>query len=381
MGWRCAPPALSVNRAPGVEKASSSGIADKTSFSLGYTGFGTDGFRINNDRNDHIFDAFAQQELSDKTSIQAELRYRHTEYGDLVLNFFPNDFNPKGRQQVETYTYRAGLRHAFSPDSITLGSFIYQHRDTRFHDEPAVSPIRSIDLNFPGQKSYGGEIQHLFRSRYLNIVGGTGYFYINAEQDLGLTLRIGPRTITVRGTSSEDVNHTNLYLYSYVNFPKNVTFTLGASGDFFHTDSPETESRNQFNPKFGVTWNPFPATTVRAAAFRVLKRTLISDQTLEPTQVAGFNQFFDDLNSTESWRYGLAVDQKFPQNLYGGVELSRRDLEVPFQQVTSTAIRIRRADWNEYLGRAYLLEFISIKPSVAMASTVCERYATHSRLP
>jgi outer membrane receptor protein involved in Fe transport len=211
--------------------------------------------------------------------------------------------------------------------------------------------FRSIDQNFP-QRSYSGEIQHLFRSRYINLVGGAGYFYFNAEQDL---ITVSRRTGAIAFSQfSEDVNHTNLYLYSYVNFPKNVTVTLGASGDFFHTDSPATESRNQFNPKVGVTWNPFPATTVRAAAFRVLKRTLITDQTLEPTQVAGFNQFFDDINSTESWRYGLAVDQKFPPNLYGGVELSTRGLVVPFQLSTPTGTQIQRADWNEYLGRAYL---------------------------
>jgi hypothetical protein len=70
------------------------------------------------------------------------------------------------------------------------------------------------------------------------------------------------------------------------------------SGDF------PGEETSQFNPKFGVTWNPLAATTVRAAIFRTLKRTLITDQTLEPTQVAGFNQFFDDINLTETWRYG-----------------------------------------------------------------------------
>ena len=85
---------------------------------------------------------------------------------------------------------------------------------------------------------------------------------------------------------------------------------------------------NQFNPKFGLVWNPFPSTTVRAAVFRVLKRTLITDQTLEPTQVAGFNQFFDDINATKSWRYGVAIDQKFSLNVYGGVEFSKRDLTV-----------------------------------------------------
>ena len=64
-------------------------------------------------------------------------------------------------------------------------------------------------------------------------------------------------------------------------------------------------------------------------SFRVLKRTLLNDQTLEPTQVAGFNQFFDDFNLTEAWRYGGAIDQKFTSSLFGGVEFSKRDLTFP----------------------------------------------------
>ena len=122
---------------------------------------------------------------------------------------------------------------------------------------------------------------------------------------------LGRGPFTVQTTTHEDVKHTNLYLYSYITPVKIVTFTLGVSGDIFKTQSNAADSRNQVNPKFGVTWNPLPDTTLRAAAFRVLKRTLITDQTLEPTQVAGFNQFFDDLNSTKSWRYGAAIDQKF----------------------------------------------------------------------
>ncbi|MCI0554727.1 MAG: TonB-dependent receptor, partial [Anaerolineae bacterium] len=99
-------------------------------------------------------------------------------------------------------------------------------------------------------------------------------------------------------------------------------------------------------PKFGVTWNPFPDTTVRAAAFRVLKKTLVADQTIEPTQVAGFNQFFDDNNGTDAWRYGGAIDQKFTKDIFGGAEFSMRDLTVPL-------VGTLEVDWEEYLGRAY----------------------------
>jgi opacity protein-like surface antigen len=131
--------------------------------------------------------------------------------------------------------------------------------------------------------------------------------------------------------------------------PSNVVLTIGASGDFFNSD---TYDKNQFNPKFGITWNPAPNTTLRAAVVRALKRTLITNQTLEPTQVAGFNQFYDDKPGTDSWHYGIGVDQKFSQNVYGGAEYSIRKLDVPFVDVTTNEVQIK--DWDERLGRAYI---------------------------
>jgi outer membrane receptor protein involved in Fe transport len=105
----------------------------------------------------------------------------------------------------------------------------------------------------------------------------------------------------------------------------------------------------------GITWNPFADTTVRGAVFRTLKRTLITDQTLEPTQVAGFNQFFDDFNATQTWRYGVAVDQKLYKNLFGGVEYTTRSLKVPFETTTAGGFEETIADWKEKLLRVYLL--------------------------
>jgi outer membrane receptor protein involved in Fe transport len=236
---------------------------------------------------------------------------------------------------------------------------VYQHKDSRLHDEPTVAPITAIDDNFPDQKAFSGEVQHLWRSKYVNLISGIGYFNINATNDLTVDLNlppppVGPGPTIITETIDNDVRHVNLYVYSYISLLKNVTFTLGASGDFFDTDSSAAEKTDQFNPKVGVVWNPFPATTVRAAVFRVLKRTLITDQTLEPTQVAGFNQFFDDVNATRSWRYGLAIDQKFSPEIFGGVEFSKRELSIPFTQITETETAVQRGDADEYLGRAYL---------------------------
>jgi len=346
-----------------------SGIYNKAAFSLGGFHFQTGGWRTNADQRDAIANAFLQVELSPQTSVQTEFRYRNTKEGDPQLNFFRNDFRPNFTETAKNSSYRFGLRHSFSESSIILGSFMYQHRDSGQLDKPnfiidaSGDKLASINDKFPGQKAFSGELQYLFRSKFFNLTGGVGHFNVDKKHSLTSVLDFTPSgggLIAIPTLTNEDDKHTNLYLYSYVSLPKNVTFTLGISGDIFKTQSRDTDSRNQVNPKFGITWNPFPSTTLRTAVFRVLKRTLITDQTLEPTQVAGFNQFFDDINSTESWRYGAAIDQKLSQTIFGGVEFSKRDLNIPFRSQAFDALgnliedTVRRGDGREYLGRTYL---------------------------
>lgn len=336
------------------------GIYKKVSFSLGYTRFATDGFRRNNDQTDDIANAFVQLELSPSTSLQAEYRYRNVRNGDLELSFFPDEFRPIFTQEEETSSYRIGLRHAFAPGSTLLASLQYRNRDRREHNEPPQAEFESIDLDLNDEGGLSAEVQYLWRSRYFNLTGGIGYFNVQRQETLTTVLNlppppIGPGQITIEEVIDGDIDHTNVYAYSYIHLLKNVTFTLGFSADFFDTEDSATTSRDQFNPKFGITWNPFPGTIVRAAVFRVLKRTLIADQTLEPTQVAGFNQFFDDADATDAWRYGIGIDQKLSSDLYGGAEFSYRDLSVPFRVTTPDGPELRDLDFTEYLGRAYLL--------------------------
>ncbi|MGH7766249.1 MAG: FecR domain-containing protein [Candidatus Binatia bacterium] len=328
-----------------------SGIYKKASFSLGYSHFETDGFRTNNDQNDGIGNAFIQWEISPATSVQAEYRYRNTRRGEVQLTFLPGDFRPNFREHDVTHSGRLGFRHAFSQSSILIGNFMYVDVDREQRDRP--SPILT-HVKLDGEdKSRSGEMQHLFRSKYVNVVSGVGHFNIDSGDTLLARLIFSPLPIVT--PVDRDVRHTNVYLYSYVPLPKNVTLTVGGSGDFFNNDIPGLKDVHQFNPKFGVTWNPFPATTIRGAVFRTLKRTLAANQTLEPTQVAGFNQFFDDQNATKAWRYGAAVDQKFSKAVFGGVEYTFRDMEVPFVGSTSAgAPKAEEVDWKEKLLRAYL---------------------------
>jgi tetratricopeptide (TPR) repeat protein len=320
-----------------------SGVWGKFSYSLGQFYYQTDGFRENNDLKNNTYNVFGQYSLSERTSVQTELKSTEVKKGDRTLRFFPDDFLPNLRDETTTKSVRLGFHHAFSPQSDLIGYGMYQDSE----NEVRFQPLPFLSVKFKtNSDNYNGELQHLFRSEPFNLVSGAGYFHIDQRQ---------VDTFTPPGIESPtntQVDHTNLYVYSQINYLKPVSLTVGGSADFFRGGIID---RDQFNPKLGLTWSLFPGTVIRGAIFRTFKRTLITNQTLEPTQVAGFNQFFDDVEGTESWRYGLAVDQKFTGNIYGGVEISERDLKVPFKDFTDpTAPVVRTVKWEERLGRAYL---------------------------
>jgi tetratricopeptide (TPR) repeat protein len=312
-----------------------SGVWHRLSYSLGQFHYETDGFRANNDLQHDLYNAFTQVSLSPRTSLLAEYRSTFTDKGDLSLRFDPSNFLPTLRQTERLHVGRLGVRHALSPRSaiIAVGSYLSADFDSD------VFP--GFDLT-TDEAGYMAELRHLFQAERWHLTGGVGQF----SADRRLVVKRAPQPPSAQ---ESDIQHRNLYVYASLNHPPAVVWTLGGSADFFEA----TIDRQQFNPKVGVTWQPAPATTLRAAVFRALRRTLIASQTLEPTQVAGFNQFFDDPDGTASWRYGIGVDQRFSAALYGGVELSRRDLRVPFRDLRLGG-QVREAEWEEQLGRAYL---------------------------
>jgi tetratricopeptide (TPR) repeat protein len=356
-----------------------SGIYDKASFSAGYSGFKTDGFRQNSTQDDKIANAFAQVEVSPSTSLQAEVRHRKLSHGDLALNFLADDFSESKAETIDGTNERIGLRHDFGPGVTFLASYMHSTKDIGDSDEVPDFLNFGLDRN---EKANSLEGQFLFRSPSFKVVGGAGYFDIGAAEKLTAEIFLPDFTITNIETSDTTVKHTNMYAYSYVPLPSNLTLTLGVSGDLFDETGTATSNtliagfppgepaptpaavlgkKNKANPKAGITWTSKSGTTLRAAWFETLKRTLVTDQTLEPTQVAGFNQFFDDLSATRSRVYGAAIDQKFGRKAFGGGEYSERVLTIPQTLIDINpdtgeiiSVSVKERDGHEHLARAYL---------------------------
>jgi len=351
-----------------------SGITKKFSYSVGYSGFKTDGFRENNSQDDKIADGFLQAVLSPSTSLQAEVRYRGLKTGDLGLHFFEDDYS---RYQSETDTLtnaRIGLRQDLGPGTVLLASYMHADKEIDFAlPDPDLGQRFAVGRK---EKSDSGEGQVQARGPALKLVAGAGYFDIRSNEIDTFALEDPALGFTDITTGDSTTRHTNLYAYLYWSFHANLTLTLGASEDRYDEDGtffenyqtpdvpgepfpieppPVLGKKDQFNPKVGLTWNLGSGTTLRGAWFRALKRTLITDQTLEPTQVAGFNQFYDDPSATKSDVWGAALDQRFDSRLFGGLEYTARDLTIP-HLLLENGVTWTVADkpGNEKMARAYL---------------------------
>jgi hypothetical protein len=183
----------------------------------------------------------------------------------------------------------------------------------------------------------------LYKNASLDAIVGFGYvdgdFHREVLRDLVMNdqIVVPPDRPLVRVNDTVGTSHLNAYIY----LPFKLTSSMQAIVGLSYDDIEEVGiNRSQINPKFGFIWNPTTSTTLRASAFRVMKRSFASNQTIEPTQIAGFNQFFDDTDGTDSTRYGVGIDQRLTDELFAGLELTWR--KVDFVRLLEPDLRMFR---------------------------------------
>ena len=331
------------------------GLHGPVSFSLSQFETHTDGYRTNNDNTPRQYDAFVQAQLAYGTSVQFEATSAKNKSGDLQSAFDPDFFILDLRNDTQLDTYRVGLRQTIDSRSDLLVSLIYQdRRDTGVTNDPFV-PF-TVDVKQTSKKIEG---QYLSQFQGATAILGTSYFDGQASLDT-----IFP-SIPFSNTIQLNSYHTNAYGYIYVNPQSSLPrFQMGLSYDRLHSD---VGGQEKTNPKFGIQWKPMPALTLRAAAFRVLKRSITSDQGLEPTQIVGFNQFFDDPNGTLSDTTAAGMDLDLSPTMSTGVEYVHRELKSPFID-SSGNVSNRQGDEDAVTAYVYWL------PSNRLSVSVQPRY-------
>jgi tetratricopeptide (TPR) repeat protein len=309
-----------------------SGIYNRYSVSVGQSHFQTDGFRTNNDLKDDIYSVFTQTQITPKSSLLAEFRLRDADVGDLNSRFWADNFFPNQRLNMNEKIYRVGARYTFSPGSTMIGTYAFNQLEPNSRS-PGIESSREDTGHFV-------ELRHIFQSLSFNVTGGIGFFGGDQNEE------------TTSGSEKQrEKNHidqNNGYLYSQLDLTRDLLLTAGVSIDDF--SGPAT-NQTQANPKVGIIWDLTPSTALRGAVFRTLKRNLVSSQTIEPTQVAGFNQFFDEPDGTDVWTFGVGLDQKLTDDFLVGAEITRRELSLPLEDPVSGKSDF---DTDVTLGRGYL---------------------------
>lgn len=321
-----------------------SGLTEQVSYSLGQFHYQSNGYRDNNDLKNDLYNLFAQVAVTPDFNLQAEYRYRETTTGDLRSSF-DGTFHPFERREINQDVARVGARYSLSPRTNIIASAIYTDRD----DATIYTNVN--DIIGAKAKGYQAEAQLLHKASDFNLVAGLGTYALDVN--------------SIGFESSDRVEREIAYGYANIKWPENLIWTVGLS---YQSDENSTLNLNELNPKFGVQWAINDHLSLRAAAFQAVRRTYFIEQTIEPTQVTGFNQFFDDLDMTLSRNYGLGLNVRFSKQLYGGLEAVRRDLEVPVGSQKSEPFEIEKDQEDNYQAYLYWL------PNQQWAVTAAWRY-------
>ncbi|MGH8525521.1 MAG: TonB-dependent receptor domain-containing protein, partial [Gammaproteobacteria bacterium] len=334
-----------------------SALYDRYAVSLGQFHSDTEGFRANNDLRQNLYDLFGQVAVTPFLDIQTEYRFQDREQGDLRLNFDPENFLDNRRQSVTEESGRLGVHLRLSPHSDLLVSALYGDREVKRRVSDGNSS-QQIEF-FQNQTGYQFDTQYLFKAARFSLTAGGDVYRIDGEERVAF---ISPgRVFRFPPVPFGRAQHS-FYLYNYLAWPKNLLWTFGLSYDSYEEHDVILNSTGEkwdvkisdaVNPKFGLQWNVTDNLHLRTIYMETLRRVVIVEQGLEPTQIAGFNQFFDDPPGTHAARYGIGLDGRFSEQFYGGIEVSKRDIKVP---VAAFAIDAKPPEeaLQEELYRAYI---------------------------
>ena len=236
----------------------------------------TDGFIENDAAEKDIYDLFFQKQFGWNSSIQLDVKRSDFESGETFFRFDPPNAFPVTVSEDGKF-YRLSGHHGTGANADLIWTVVHEDSD-RVVD---VFPDLGL-LTFNDGKATAAELQQTNAWERLRIIYGAGY--VADERDF----RGEP--VLIKSEAA------NAYMYGLWRSPDDtLRIQAGLSADWYereHSDTSESVDRQRLSPKLGLIWLPLPGSTVRIVSFSSVRRPFIGSQTIEPTQVAGFNQFF-----------------------------------------------------------------------------------------
>jgi Tfp pilus assembly protein PilF len=188
------------------------------------------------------------------------------------------------------------------------------------------------------------ELQHIYQGEWQSVIAGARYQNesMQSADMLGvplLSLLSGAPSLPFAPSVDTEFERFSAYGYYNLKVCDSLKLTGGLTYDWERYPlnlgqpplSSQEEEKGRLSPKFGLDWSPGDGTRVRASFTRSMGG-LINDSstTIEPGEIAGFNQSFRSLIPQSAGygtppamvfeTYGLGIDHKFPTGTYVDIE-------------------------------------------------------------
>ena len=297
----------------------------------------TTGFRQNDDVRHEVISIEGKAQVTPDFTLTAEARFRESDEGDRFLRSFSDQTTVRNQIERERAQFTLGGHWEVSENNDFLFFGAIAQEDSAEEDS-FIDPFFGVPVFSrleQEEQSSVFEVQDIYR------LDDWGTFIAGGA--FGLTDRSGISDNDPTFLFVDETKHWTGYLYSYLTPLDGIELTLGVSVDhaeqtqggpgfdaFFNPITAFADRDfTQVNPKLGIRVEPLDGVVLRAAYARTLKRSLVQDRTLEPTTIAGFNQFYDDVSQTDAHTFGAGLDIQVLDNLWIGGEYVYRDLNIP----------------------------------------------------
>lgn len=376
-----------LSRGSWAERGAQFGTYDDFSYEFAATYLSDNGQRVNNDSELRNLSLTIKYQITPQDTVFADVAQLDVNSGD--VNQYYNQKSASRTLRVEEPNNPSayfGYHHDWSPGSHTLFFAGYLDGQEKIKANNVAQSVAAYDgtefndFNYfslsdyyykISPQIYSAELQQIFEGPEHTTVVGTRYQWGNinyqVQENSGDTLALllfPPEQIPEILNQNLMTDFHRLSFYGYHNWQ--ILDSLQLVGGLTYDDlylpanattapaSAQQKTIVQFSPKAGFIWNPVRNTILRAAYTRSLSGA-VNDQSIsiEPTEVAGFNQAYRSLvpesafgnsSGADMQTYDVAIEQKFDTGTY--LSLAGQFLESSSDQSVGTFIWYWNTDAN-----------------------------------
>lgn len=288
----------------GADEIALSGVFDRFAYALNQYHYETIGFRDNNDARYDVLSAYGKFQANEDLSLLLQVSRRDQDVGR--INEIISHVQPTSHIQnlSTTDAVLIGGNLKLAPGLDMLATVASQEIESVSHAPTSLSPDRRDDLM---TRSSNAEVQWRFGNLPGYLIVGADFGWI--EKDLVSRNVCVIQSLCVDRLAPTESDDRYRAGYAYWMFSPLPDLELTAGLTYAKLDVESfTDDESDWLHKLSAHYRLNEKINFRTAYFQVLKRPFSIEQTIEPTQLGGFNQFNDDLDGVQSDNYAVGVD-------------------------------------------------------------------------